>query len=55
MDEFWQIANAYDIKVISDAAQSPGGKYKNKFTGTLADIGGFSLTITSTYIRVKVG
>ena len=43
MDELLQIADTYDIKVISDAAQSPGGKYKNKYTGTLADIGGFSL------------
>ena len=37
------IAKSHDLKVISDAAQSPGAKYKNKFAGTLADIGGFSL------------
>ena len=43
MDELSALAKAYGLKLISDAAQSPGGKYKNKFTGTLADIGGFSL------------
>ncbi len=43
MDELLAVAKANNLKVISDAAQSPGGKYKNKYTGTLADIGGFSL------------
>lgn len=37
-----KIAKKYDLRVISDAAQAIGSKYKNKFTGTLTDIGGFS-------------
>jgi dTDP-4-amino-4,6-dideoxygalactose transaminase len=43
MEELLQVAQKYNLKVICDSAQSPGGKYKNKFTGTLGDIGGFSL------------
>mgnify|MGYP001442859537 CR=1 FL=1 len=30
------------IKIISDTAQAIGSKYKNKFSGTVADIGGYS-------------
>jgi perosamine synthetase len=43
MDEIMSFARARDLKVISDTAQAPGAKYKNKYAGTLADIGGFSL------------
>jgi perosamine synthetase len=42
MDEINKIAKKYKLKVISDSAQSIGAKYKNKFAGTLGDIGGFS-------------
>jgi len=38
-----KIAKKYNLKVISDTAQSIGSKYKNKYSGTLCDIGGFSL------------
>jgi len=37
------IARKYDLKVISDSAQSIGAKRYGKFAGTLADIGGISL------------
>ena len=37
------IARKYNLKVISDSAQAPGALYKGKKTGTLTDIGGFSL------------
>jgi dTDP-4-amino-4,6-dideoxygalactose transaminase len=43
MDALMQIASKHGLKVISDAAQSPGAMYKGKPAGTLADIGGFSL------------
>jgi len=43
MDALNQIAQKYNLKIISDAAQSPGALYKGKFTGTLGDVGGFSL------------
>ena len=43
MDALTKIAKKYNLKIISDAAQSPGALYKGKFTGTLGDVGGFSL------------
>lgn len=38
-----KLAKKYNLKVISDSAQAPGSFFKNKFTGTLSDIGGYSL------------
>ena len=46
MENILKIAKKFKIKVIEDAAQSPGVKYKNKYLGTLGDIGIFSLTET---------
>lgn len=43
MDAIREIADQYDLKVISDTAQAPGALYKGKFAGTIADIGGYSL------------
>ncbi|CAI8332209.1 MAG: GDP-perosamine synthase [Gammaproteobacteria bacterium] len=43
MDALRKIADRYKLKIISDTAQAPGAKYKSKFAGTLADIGGYSL------------
>ena len=43
MDPIMSIANKYHLKVIEDAAQSPGALYKNKLTGTIGDIGVYSL------------
>lgn len=37
------IANRHGLKLLCDTAQSPGAKTGDAFTGTLADIGGFSL------------
>ena len=47
MQEIMRIARRYRIKVIEDATESLGshyisGVYKNKFTGTIGDIGVFS-------------
>lgn len=41
--EINKIAKKYDLKVISDTAQSPGAKDQGKYAGTLTDIGGYSL------------
>jgi len=43
MEVINRIAQKYNIKVIEDAAQATGAKYKGKFAGTLGDIAGFSL------------
>jgi perosamine synthetase len=43
MDNLIKIAKKYKLKIISDSAQAPGSLYKGKYTGTLADIGGYSL------------
>lgn len=43
MDALMEIAERYDLKVISDTAQAPGAFYKGKYAGTLADVGGYSL------------
>ena len=43
MNALKKIAKRYNIKIISDAAQAPGSFYHNKYTGTIADIGWFSL------------
>ena len=43
MEALMSIAKKYKLKVISDTAQAPGTYYKGKLTGTLADVGGYSL------------
>lgn len=42
-DNINAIAKKYNLKVIEDTAQAPGAKYKDQYTGTLGDIGIFSL------------
>lgn len=38
------IAKKYNLKVIEDCAQSPGGKYQGRYVGTVGDIGCFSIS-----------
>ena len=42
MDEIKKIAKKYNLKVIEDAAQAHGAKYKGKKAGSLADAAAFS-------------
>ena len=42
MDEIKSFAREYKLKIIEDAAQAFGGKYKQKALGTLGDVGGYS-------------
>ena len=42
MDVIMKIAQKYKLKVIEDACQMVGGKYKEKFAGTIGDIGVYS-------------
>ncbi len=43
VDSLKVICQKYDLKLITDTAQAPGVKNNNRVTGTLADIGGYSL------------
>ena len=43
MDEINKIAEKHKLKVICDTAQAPGSYYKGKKSGTMANIGGYSL------------
>lgn len=42
MSPLLAIAKKYGLKIIEDATESLGGKYKNKMTGTFGDYGCFS-------------
>ncbi len=46
MDKIMKISKKFKIPIIEDAAQAPGCKYKNKYLGTIGDIGILSLTET---------
>ncbi len=42
MDEFENIANEYDIRIIEDGAHAFGSQYKTRNVGTLGDLAAFS-------------
>ena len=42
MDSIIKIAQAYNLKIIEDACQMVGGKYKERYVGTIGDIGAYS-------------
>ena len=42
MDAIMKVAEDYNLRVIEDAACALGARYKNKFAGTIGDIGCFS-------------
>lgn len=48
MDEIMDVAKRHDLKVIEDSAQAPASLYKGKFSGTIGDIGIFSLNYHKT-------
>jgi len=43
MDALRDIAKRHKLKLIGDSAQSPATYYKGKMTGTMTDVGGYSL------------
>lgn len=47
-DEIMNLANEHNLIVIEDCAQAPGAKYKNRYAGTLAHMGVFSLNYHKT-------
>ena len=42
IDHFLKIKKKYNLKIISDNAQSIGATFKNKYVGSFFDMGGFS-------------
>ncbi len=42
MDAICSLAEKYDIAVVEDACQAIGGRYKEKFLGTIGDAGAYS-------------
>ena len=42
MDEIMRIASKHHLKVVEDACQLVGGKYKEKYVGTIGDISAYS-------------
>jgi len=42
MDAIIEIAEDYNLKIIEDAACALGAKYKNRYAGTIGDVGCFS-------------
>ena len=55
MDRIMEIANDHDLIVIEDAAQAIGGKYRNKFVGTVGHLGIFSFQETKTIMTGEGG
>ena len=43
IESIMKIAKKHHLKVITDSAQSPGAVHKDRYAGTFADIGGYSL------------
>lgn len=44
MDPILEVARKHNLQVIEDCAQSPGGKYRGRYVGTLGDIGCLSVS-----------
>ncbi len=43
IDRIMNLAKSYNLKVITDSAQSPGVYNRGRYAGTISDIGGYSL------------
>lgn len=50
MDEIMAIADEHDLRVVEDAAQGVNAKYKDKFLGTIGDLGCYSFHETKNYV-----
>lgn len=45
MDEIIEIAEKHNLRVIEDSCEAHGAKYKNKYIGTIGDMGCFSFYV----------
>ena len=50
MDTIMDIANRHNLYVVEDAAQGVNAKYKDRYLGTIGDIGTYSFHETKNYI-----
>ena len=50
MDTIMDIGNRYNLYMIEDAAQGVNAKYKDRYLGTIGDIGAYSFHETKNYI-----
>jgi len=48
MDPILDVARRHGLTVIEDCSQSPGGKYRGSYVGTLGDMGCFSISAYKT-------
>lgn len=55
MDEIMKISKEYGVKVIEDAAQSHGAKFKGNFAGSFGDAAAFSLYATKNITTAEGG
>ena len=55
MDEIKEIADKYELKVIEDACEAHGAKYKGENVGTIGDIGAFSFYTAHLVVSVEGG
>lgn len=50
MDKLMNIAQKHNLKVIEDAAQAVNAKYKNKYLGSIGDMGTYSFHETKNFV-----
>ncbi|MFA5778949.1 MAG: DegT/DnrJ/EryC1/StrS family aminotransferase [Elusimicrobiota bacterium] len=55
MDSISDIAHRYNLFVIEDAAESFGSKYKDKYTGSIGEIGCFSFYVAHIISTIEGG
>ena len=50
MDKVMNLAKKYNLKVVEDAAQAVDAKYKDKYLGTIGDMGAYSFHETKNFV-----